>query len=155
MASTSAAPPPSNTLSGPRASFTINGIVVGYASQCSVAQSYSYSPVNVIGSVETLAHIPTSYSASVTFNNLRLVGQTLRTLGWWVPLGNGPTEHLRNLVQLPELTAVLEDTVTNTVCGLILGVRIESSSLNVSAGGLWTEDYSCVCRRVLMEGDSL
>lgn len=155
MASTSATPPPSDVLSGARANFMLNGVSVGYAGQCSVAHNYSYSPIQVIGSLEVLGHVPTAYMSSLTFNQLRLVGTNLRTAGWWPFVGNTPTDHLRALVAIPELTAVLEDSVTSTVCALAIGCRIESSSLNVSSSGLWGEDVSVVVRRILLEGDQI
>lgn len=150
--SSTAALPNSPVLSGPRALFLLNGIQVGYAGQCSVAQSYQQQPINVIGSLETIQHVPTGYSVQLTFNQLRLVGTTLVTQGLLPAVGSTPLEHLRNLVSIPELTAVLEDQITNTVCALVIGVRIESDSLNITSGGLWGEDVSAVARRMIGEG---
>lgn len=151
MAST-AALPNSPVLSSARALFTINGIEVGYAGQCSVATSYARTPVDVIGNIEVPQYVPTKVTHQVTFNQLRLVGTNLVTLGFLPSPGNTAEEHLRNLIAIPELTAILEDRITSTVCALLIGVQIESSSLNVSASSLWSEDISGVCRRVIVEG---
>lgn len=155
MASTSAAPPPSNVLSGARALFMFEGRPVGFAGQASVAQNYTMSPINVIGSIETLGYVPTQYNTALNFNQLFLVGQSLTTLGYLPPKGNTPTEHLRALAAIPELTAVLEDTITSTVVALAIGCRIESSSLSITAGGLWGEDISVVVRRLMVAGDNI
>jgi hypothetical protein len=130
----------------------INGQQIGYAGMCSVAQSYQQQPVNVIGSIETIQHVTTGYTVQLTFNQLRLVGTNLVTQGFIPDVGNTPRDHIRSVVALPELTAVLEDQVTSTVVALIIGVKIESDSLNITSGGLWGEDVSCVARRMVLSG---
>ena len=156
MASASAvSPPPSNTLTGSRVNFMLEGNLVGFASNLSYSHNYTLAPLNVIGSIETIQHIPVQYQAGITFNNFRVLGRTLRTLGLWPRIGKNPTDHMMALIQIPELTAVCEDVVTQTIILIAEGVRIESSAVQMAANSLMQEDISCVCRRILLEGDSI
>lgn len=150
---TPAGAPPTNTLHGARAIFSIGGVRAGYAQNVAYSSSYSLQPMSVLGSVEIIQHIPTSYTATLTCNNFRLVGTTLRTLGLWPKLGTTAQEHLRNLVNIAEITASIEDIQTNAVIMLAEGVRIESESVSISAGNLIASDVSLVVRRIRDESE--
>ena len=145
--------PPSNTLYGARAIFSINGITAGYATSCSYSSNYNYQPLNVLGSLEVVQHLPMSSGVTLTANNFVLVGTTLRTLGFWPSVGVNAQEHLRNLVAIAELTATIEDVVTNTIVASFVGVRVESSSIQVSSGNIMAEDVTFVVRRILQAPD--
>lgn len=148
------ASPPSNTLYGARAIFSINGVVSGYATSVSWANSYSYQPLNVLGSIETTQHLPMLYQTTLTANNFRLVGTTLRTMNFWPKIGTNAQDHLRNLTSIAELSCTVEDLVTNVIVASFSGCRVESSSISVSSGNLMAEDITFVCRRCADESET-
>lgn len=145
--------PPTNIIHGARAVFLISGTRAGYAQNVAYSASYQMSPVQVLNSLEVISHIPTSYTATLTCNNFRLVGTTLRSLGLWPKLGVNPQDHLRNMANIAEITAHIEDVQTNTIIMLAEGVRVESESVSVSAGNLVASDVSLVVRRLKTEDE--
>ena len=148
-----AAPQPSNTLTGSRIQFMLQGVLVGFAQNLSYSHNIAYSPLNVLGSIEVEQHIPVAYTASITFNNFRVLNRNLRTLGLWGRPGKNAQEHLINISAIPELTAVCTDVVTDTIVLIAEGVRVESSAVQAAANQVLVEDISCVVRRLLLEGD--
>ena len=152
---TPAGAPPTNTLHGARAVFSLGGVRAGYAQNVAYSSSYQLSPIQTLSSIEVVAFVPTSYTCTLTCNNFRLVGTTLRSLGLWPKLGVNPQDHLRNLANIAEITAHIEDIQTNTIIMLAEGVRVESESVSVSAGNLVASDVSLVCRRLKSEDELL
>jgi hypothetical protein len=143
-----AGPPPSNTLTGARCSFQINGVQLGFASNVSWSRSINYAPLQVLGNIEVVSHIPQSYTATLTCNNFYLLGTTLVTYGFMAKVGNSAQEHFANITALNELTAVVEDIQSQTIIAICEGCRAESSSIQVSQGNYMSEDVNFVVRRI-------
>ena len=94
---------------GARARFSINGVRVGYARNVSITEELEYFPVEVIGNLETEEHVPIAYRVRFTASMFRIIGETLKTLGFFPEVGGNTDEHLTNVLTSGDMVATIED----------------------------------------------
>ena len=116
-------------------------------SRTSKGREIDYQAVEVLDNIEPLEHVPVGYRATLTASQVRLIGQTLVTLGFYPKKGRTPSDFLSNILQLPELTGQLTDSVNEIVIARFFGVKIASRNFNVDARGMVLEDLTFVVRR--------
>jgi len=140
-------------LTGARARFSINGIKVGYARNVTINEEIQYDPVEILDNVEVEEFVPIAYRARMTAGMFRIVGTTSKTQGWFPANGGNVEEHLENILNTGELTAVIEDTKTGRPVATVEQVKIASHNFTVDARGIVGEDAEFVCVRVRDESE--
>lgn len=140
-------------LTGCRARFKLNGVIVGYATGVTVRQSITYEPVKTLDSIIVKSHEPIDYDCSMTADSVRLVGDTIKSNGWFPKQGQSEADFLTNILTNGELSASIEDNQTNQIVCLVEGVKISESGMNITARGVVGENVSMVAKRVRDESD--
>jgi len=138
---------------GARARFSINGVKVGYARNVALTESITYEPVAVLDNIEIEEHVPTGYEVRLTASMFRIVGETLKTQGWFPSVGGNVEEHLENILVSGEMTATIEDTKTGKLIATVEQVKIASHNWTVDARGVVGEDVEFVAIRVRDESE--
>ena len=138
---------------GARARFSINGVRVGYARNVSITEELEYFPVEVIGNLETEEHVPIAYRVRFTASMFRIIGETLKTLGFFPEVGGNTDEHLTNVLTSGDMVATIEDTKTGKIFATVEQVKVASHSFTVDARGVVGEDLEFVAIRLLDESE--
>lgn len=138
---------------GARARFSINGVKVGYARNVALTESITYEPVAVLDNIEVEEHVPTGYEVRFTASMFRIIGETLKTQGWFPPVGGNVEEHLENILVSGELTATIEDTKTGKIFATVEQVKVASHNWTIDARGVVGEDMEFVAIRVRDESE--
>lgn len=142
-----------NVLTGARASFSLDGQKVGYATGVTVREMITYEPIKVLDTIQVSEHVPTDYEVSMTADFVRLVGTTLKTEGWFAKQGVTPEDHLTNILASGELTASIVDSADAQIIMNVEGVRISERNMNVVSRGVVGSNISMVAIRARDESD--
>lgn len=143
----------SKVFSGARALFTINGVKVGWATNVSGSEEVRYEPVEVLNNVEVKEYVPVGYECQLSASRVRIVGETLKSQGFFPKTGGSAEEHLKNILNSGDLSCQIEDTVLNKVIAAYEQVKITSHNWSINARGIVAEDVSFVAVRARDEGD--
>jgi hypothetical protein len=154
--------PKGNVFTGARARFSVNGIVIGYATNCSGSEEITYEPIKVLDHIQTVEFAPIDYNVTFTASFVRLVGpsfsNSLRSLGLFPELGNDDSTFLRNILDLDNgipMQATIEDSRTPSKMFMLLDqVKIASRNWSIGARGVVAEDVSFVAVRMLDEAET-
>lgn len=145
----------SKVLSGVRCLFNIEGVKCGWASSVSLGESVEYQPVEVLNNIRVEEHVPVAYRVTnFSARKFRIVGETLKSLGYFPKVGNSTDEHLLNVLTTGVLSATLEDTVTGTTIATITDVRVQDHNYTVDARGIVGEDITFVAITVKDESET-
>lgn len=142
-----------NLLTGARARFSIEGVKVGYARNVAVTEEIEYQPVEVLDNIEVEEHVPVAYRVRFTAGMFRIVGETLKSKGWFPATGKNVDEHLSNILNSGVLSAQLEDTKTQKVICYIDQVKVASHNWTVDARGIVGEEVEFVAIRTKDESE--
>jgi len=104
-------------------------------------------------SIQVIEHVPTDYDVSMSADFVRIVGDTIKSKGWFPKQGASPEEHLRNMLAMGELTATIEDNETAQIIANVEGVKISERNVNISARGVVGTNVSMVAKRARDESD--
>jgi hypothetical protein len=135
----------SNTFSGARAVFKINGANVGFAGGVSGEEQIDYEPVDVLNLLEVREHVPVAYRTSLNAQIFRVVGNSLKVRGI-MPIQE-------EIITSGDLEAVVQDSVSGTTVQLFEGVRASGHSFDITARGIVQENVSFVAIRVKDEAE--
>jgi hypothetical protein len=141
---------------GARARFSIGGKRVGYARNVSVSEEISYEPVEVLGNVEVSEFTATGYRVTFTAGFFRIIGDTVKSQGWFPMNGGNSDEHLTNILAIddgPPLTAMIEDSKTGKTVALLTQVKVASHNWAVDARGIVGEDCQFNAIRISDEAE--
>lgn len=141
---------------GARARFSINGIKVGYARNVSVTEEIEYFPVEVLDNIEVEEHVPVAYRVRFSASMFRIIGETLKTQGFFPEVGGNTEEHLTNILFSGDLTATIEDTKTGRsgkVFATLEQVKVASHTWTIDARGVVGEDMEFVAVRLRDESE--
>lgn len=133
----------SNTFSGARAVFLINGVPIAFAGGVSGEETIDYEPVDVLALLEVREHVPVAYRTSLNAQVFRVVGQSLKKLGI--------LPRQEEIITSGDLEAAVQDTVTGQTIALFQGVRCSGHTFDVTARGIVQDNVSFVSIRVLDE----
>ena len=142
-----------NLFTGARARFSINGVRVGYAQNVNVSEDIGYEEIAGIDNIEVFEFAPTSYRVSFTASMFRIVGETLKSQGWFPSNGAYPGEHLENILVTGDLTATVEDSKTGKTCAVLEQVKLKSHNWTVDARGISGENCVFHCIRTSDESE--
>lgn len=138
---------------GARARFSINGIKVGYAKNVAGREEIQYEPVEVCDNIEVEEHAPVAYRVSMSASVFRIVGKTLKSLGWFPSVGANTEAHLLNILNSGELTATIEDSATGKLLATVEQVKVASRNFSIDARGVVGEDVEFVAIRMKDESE--
>lgn len=158
----------SEVISGARAIFKVGGQPVGYALDVSGSTGINYQPLNVLGHLEVVEHVPVSYVVSLNASMARIAnGSRLNKKTSFPGLrsdldGNLESPQLMpafgtnglNILQSGELSATIYDLVTKTSLYEIVGIKAENKNWNLAPGSILAEQISFVAR-ISHEADEL
>ena len=136
----------SQTFSGARAVFLINGAQVGFAGGVSGEEMVDYEPVDVLSLLEVREHVPVAYRASLNAQVFRVIGQSLKRLGI--------LPRQEDIITSGDLEAAIQDRVTGETMALFQGVRCSGHTWDVTARGIVQENVTFVAIRVLDESEN-
>lgn len=141
---------------GARARFSVDGKPIGFATNCSGSEEIQYEPVNVLDNIQTVEFVPIGYSVSFQAGRVRLIGDPLRgpNKDMFPKLGNNAQEHLENILNLGDMAAQIEDSITGAIFMNLEQVKIASHSWTVSARGIVGEDINFVAVRMRDEAEA-
>jgi len=140
-------------LTGARARFSLNGVKVGYARNVQVGETVDYQPVQTLDNVETEEFAPVGYDVTFSASHFRIVGETVKSLGWFPKVGGNTEEHLTNILTTGDLTATIEDTKTGKIIATVEQVKVASHNWTCDARGIVGEDMTFVAIRVKDESE--
>lgn len=143
----------SKVLTGCRARFQLQGKKVGYATDVSVRQAINYEAVNTLDDIAVTEHVPVGYDVSLTAGRVRLIGDTIKSNGWFPSQGKTSAEFLTNILNTGELTATIEDSITGKIVAHVEAVKLSESNVQITARGVVGENVSFVAKRVRDEFD--
>ena len=129
-----------NTFSGARARFKINGNIVGFAGGVSGSESIDYEPVDVIDLLEVREWVPVAYRATLNAQVFRVIGSSLKALGIF------PTEE--NILTSGDLTCTVEDKLSGNTMAQFEGCKAQEHSFDITARGIVSENVTFVTIRL-------
>lgn len=140
-------------ITGARARFLLGEKKVGYATNVSISETITYEPLKVLDNIQTEEHVPTDYDVTFTAGMVRIVGETIKSLGYFPKQGTSSEDHLRNILLSGEMTAVIEDNKTGKPLETLEQVRLASRNVNINARGMVGQDLSFVAIRAKDESE--
>lgn len=140
-------------LTGARARFSIEGRKVGYARNVAIGENIEYEGVRVLDNIQVEEHVPIAYDVTFTAGQFRIVGETIKSLGWFPSVGGNTEEHLENILLSGDLTATVEDTKTSSIIATVEQVKVSSHNWTIDARGVVGEDVTFVAIRVKDESE--
>lgn len=138
---------------GARARFLLDGRKVGYARGVTGTEEIQYEPVTVLDNIQVEEHVAVGYTCSLNCSLFRIVGETLKSKGWFPSLGANTEEHLRNILVNGDLVATIEDSQTGEIIATFEQVKIASHNFSIDARGIVGEDVTFVCIRAKDESE--
>jgi hypothetical protein len=130
----------SNTFSGARARFKVDGVPVAFAGGVSGTESIDYEPVDVIDLLEVREFVPVAYRATLNAQVFRVIGQSLKAIGIF------PVEE--NILTSGDLTCTVEDRLTGNTMAQFEGCRAQEHSFDITARGIVSENVTFVTIRL-------
>jgi hypothetical protein len=140
-------------LTGARARLSINGVRVGYATNVTVSESIEYEEITEIDNIEINEFAPIGYRVTLTASMFRIVGETLKSHGWFPTNGADSAEHLENILINGDLTATVEDSKTGKSFATLENLKIREHSWSIDARGLVGENSTFLCKKVADESE--
>lgn len=142
-------------LTGARARFSIEGVKVGFATGVSIGEEIEYQPAEVLDNIRVEEFVPVAYRVqNFTADRLRIVNETLKSLGLFPSVGANSEEHLQNILNSGDLSATIEDNRTGELIATVEQVKISAKSINVQARGIVAENITFVATVVKDESET-
>ncbi len=134
---------PTQTYTGARAIFKINGVKIALATGVTVNENINYEPIHVLDLLEVEEFCEVSYDCSLSCETMRVIGNSPTQQGIF------PKEDLLSILNQPELTAELYDVITGQLVVRVEGVKPQGNNFDVRAGQVVANNLTFVCKRVL------
>ncbi|VVB53209.1 Uncharacterised protein [uncultured archaeon] len=134
---------PTQTYTGARAIFKINGKKIALATGVSVNQTINYEPVHVLDLLEVEEFCEVSYDCSLTADTMKVIGNSPTQQGIF------PHVDLLSILTQPELVAELYDVLTGQLVARVEGIKPNGNNFDVRAGQVVANNLTFVCKRVL------
>lgn len=123
-------------VTGARAKLYMDGKEVGYATGVNAQESITQVPIEVLGDIDAKEIEPIGRAVTMSASAVRIVGESLRSLGFWPKGGTG------DVINFAGLTAELHDEVNDEPIAIITGLKPENLNWRVDRAGLATYDAS-------------
>lgn len=157
----------SNVFTGARARFSVGGVPIGYATNCSGSEEVVYEAIDVLDSIETKEFAPVGYRVTFSASRVRLIGSPSGTNGSlrkitsanssvFPLLGKDATDLLQNVLAVDDdLACTIEDRFSGDVFMTLQRVKIASHNWSVTARGVVGEDITFVAIRMKDESEQV
>lgn len=139
---------------GARARFLLNGKKVGYATNVAGSEEITYDAVEVLDNIQVEEFVATGYRVTFTASMVRIIGETIKSLGHLPQLGTSPEEHLQNILLQGSLVAVIEDNKTGRPMMTLEQVKVASHNFTINARGMVGQDLTFVAIRMRDESEA-
>lgn len=139
---------------GARARLVLKGKKIGYCTNVSGSEEIAYEPIDVLDNIQTEEFVPVGYTVTFTASMVRIVGETVKSLGIFPPLGKTPQEHLENILVNGEMVAIIEDNKTGQQLMKLEQVKCASHNFTVNARGVVGQDLTFVAIRMRDESET-
>jgi hypothetical protein len=146
-------PEKGRVFTGARARFSIDGRKVGYATNVSGSEEIQYDPVEVLDNIEVEEYVPVAYRVTFNASLVRIVGETVKSEGFFPTGGTSTEERLQNILLQPDLVATIEDTKTNKIICTVEQMKMSSRNFTVNARGIVGKDVTFVCIKMKDESE--
>jgi hypothetical protein len=146
-------PEKGRVFTGARARFLLQGKKVGYCTNVSGSEEVRYEPLECLDNIEVEEMVPVGYYVSFSASLVRIVGETVKSLGFFPKTGNSPSDHLKNILLQGDMVAVIEDSKTGEKIATVEQIKMSSRNFNISARGLVGKDCQFVAVRMRDESD--
>lgn len=138
---------------GARARFSIDGKKVGYATNVSGSEEIEYQPVEVLDNIEVEEFVPVAYRVTFTASMVRIMGETIKSEGFFPTAGTSPEEHLQNILLQGDMVCTIEDSKSSSIMMTLEQVKIQSRNFTISARGIVGKDVTFVAVRMKDESE--
>lgn len=146
-----AAPEKGLCFTGARARFLLNGKKIGWATNVTGSEEIQYDEAEVLDNIQIQEHVPVRYRCSLSMSQIRIVGSTLKSQGFFPKIGGNGEDHLKNILTSGDLTATIEDNQTGDIIATYEQVKVASHNFSINATGIVGEDVSFVAIRAMDE----
>jgi hypothetical protein len=136
------------TFTGARARLSLNGRKVGFATNVNGGEEIEYQPQEVLDNIEVDEWVPVAYRANLTASMIRIVGETLKSQGFFPQAGSSPEEHLTNILLQGDMVATIEDSKTGRTVTTVEQVKVQSKNFTINARGIAAKDVTFVTVRM-------
>lgn len=141
-------------LSGARMRFSLNGVKIGYATGVEISENINYQAVECLDNVEVEEYVPVGYTVErFTASKMKIVGETLKSQGFFPSVGNNTSDHLLNILTTGELKAIIEDVKTGTIVATVEQVKVASQNYRIEARNVVGEDVTFNAIRIRDESE--
>lgn len=123
-------------VSGARAIFKIGDKAVAVASNCSYTWAHNHQAVEVLGRESAAEHAELGMTIEFTADTFRVAAKSITELGF--------APKLQDFLTQAELSASIEDKVTNKTLFEVTGVKLSNRAGTVNARGVWTESLTFI-----------
>lgn len=134
---------PTQTYTGARAIFKINGKKIALATGVSVNQTINYEPVHVLDLLEVREFCEVSYDCSLNCDTMKVIGNSPTQQGIF------PRVDLLSILTQPELVAELYDVLSGQLVARVEGIKPNGNNFDVRAGQVVANNLTFVAKRVL------
>ena len=138
---------------GARCKFSIQGKVIGYARNVSATEEIEYQPIEVLDNIRVEEHVAVAYRVRLTASFFRIVGDSLKSMGFFPPNGGDTSTHMENILLSGEMNAQIEDTKTGKIITQAHQVKVASHNWTVDAKGVVGEDMEFVAISITDESE--
>lgn len=138
---------------GARARFLLDGKKVGYCTNVAGSEEIQYDAIEVLDNIQVEEHVPIAYRVTFTASLVRIIGETIKSLGYFPQHGSSEAEHLQNILLTGELVAVIEDNKTSKPMMTLEQVKVASNNFTINARGIVGQDLTFVAIRMRDESE--
>lgn len=139
---------------GARARFMIDGKKVGFATNVAGSEELQLDPLELLDNIEVDEFVPVAYRVTFTASLVRIVGETVKSEGYFPKSGTSPDEHLTNILLQGDMVCVLEDSKTGKKVMTLEQVKMASRNFTVNARGIVGKDVTFVAVRMKDESEA-
>ena len=138
---------------GARARFSIDGRKVGFATNVAGSEEIQNYPVEVLDNVEVDEFVPVAYRATLTASLIRIIGQTIKSEGFFPQGGSNTEERLQNILLQGDMVCTIEDSKTGKIMMTAEQVKMSSRNFTVNSRGIVGKDITFVLTRLKDESE--
>lgn len=152
-----------NTFSGARAIFRVNGDKIAFAGNVDGTEEITYEPVDVLDNLEIQEHVPVAYRVTFTCGIFRTVKGTqgarapregvhgsVKEMALFPKAG----ADLLNILTSGVVTCTIEDRLTKKIVMQLEDCKMQSHNFSITARGIVSTNCSWVAIRMKDESET-
>jgi len=130
-------------IAGARAELYFDGTkLAGWATGVSATENIQNQRIDVLGDIDSKEIEPIGRTVTMTADFVRILGKSLQEMGIW------PKGETADVINYPEMTALLFDATTNEQIYKVVGVKAENKSWRVDRTGVMTVNATFQARKM-------